>query len=42
MFAGDLRRDTEGTKTAGKWRCWTVVGHVKLKEERNLKTDKGG
>ena len=31
-----------GKETAGKWRCWTVVGHVKLKEERNLKTDKGG
>jgi hypothetical protein len=41
MFAGDLRRDTEKTKKAGKWR-WTVFGHVKVKEERNLKTDKGG
>jgi hypothetical protein len=42
MFAGDLRRDAEKTKKAGKWRCWTVFGHVKVKEERNVKTDMGG
>jgi hypothetical protein len=42
MFAEDLSRETEKTKKAGKWRCWTVFGHVKVKEKRNLKTDKGG
>jgi hypothetical protein len=41
-FAGDLRKDTEKKKRAGKWRYWRVFGHVKVKEERNMKTEKGG